>query len=157
MRSSIISSDPAVLYQLAIIAVLFVPSWFLSLRVEPRLEARARLIKGRRRLLRFVVAFLRRMEWLFFSLFLGLAYLVTSIAGWPATNRLIYAAILLSGAWLLVNVVSNAIRSRLIARVFTWAAWIYVAAAILGVTDDVVGFLGTTSFGFGRSTRCWCF
>ena len=143
-------SDPAVLYQLAIIAVLFVPSWLLSLRVEPKLEARARLIKGRRTLLRFIVAFLRRMEWLFFSLFLGFAYLVTSIAGWPVTNWLIYAAMLMSGAWLLVNVVSNAIRSRIVAQAFTWAAWIYVAAAILGLTDNVVGFLDTTSFGFGE-------
>jgi small-conductance mechanosensitive channel len=143
-------SDPQILFQLAIIAILFLPAWLLSLRVEPKLEARARLIKGRRTLLRFIVAFLRRMEWLFFSLFLGVAYLFTTIAGWPPSNRLVYAAMLLSGAWLAVNVVSNAIRSRLIARAFTWAAWIYVAAAILGFTDDIVSFLSTTTFGFGE-------
>jgi small-conductance mechanosensitive channel len=57
---------------------------------------------------------------------------------------------LLSGAWLLVNVVSNVIRSRLVGRTFTWAAWIYVAAAILGITDDIVNFLGTRTFGFGE-------
>jgi small-conductance mechanosensitive channel len=143
-------SDPAILYQLVIIAVLFLPAWLLSLRVETKLEARARLIKGKRGLLRVIVAFLRRMEWLFFSLFLGFAYLATTIAGWPATNQLIYAAMLLSGAWLLVNVVSNVIRSRLVGRTFTWAAWIYVAAAILGITDDIVNFLGTRTFGFGE-------
>jgi small-conductance mechanosensitive channel len=141
-------NDPAILYQFLIIVVLFLPAWLLSLRVEPKLEARARLIRGRRKLLRFIVAFLRRMEWLFFSVLLGVAWVVTTIAAWPGRNHLIYSAMLLSGAWLLVNVVSNAIRSRFIARVFTWAAWIYVAAAILGITDDIVRFLGTTTFGF---------
>lgn len=140
-------NDPAILYQFVIIAALFLPAWLLSLRVESKLEARARLIRGKRKLLRFVVAFLRRMEWLFFSLFLGIAWFVTSIAAWPGRNHLIYSAMLLSGAWLLVNVVSNAIRSRFIARLFTWAAWIYVAAAALGITDDIVRFLGTTTFG----------
>lgn len=141
--------NPAVLYQLAIIAVLFLPAWLLSLRVEPKLEARARLIKGKRQLLRFIVAFLRRMEWVFFSLFVGIVYIATAIAGWPASNRLLYAAILLSAAWLLVNVVSNAIRSRIIARVFAWIAWIYVATAILGVTDDIGAFLTRTTIGLG--------
>jgi small-conductance mechanosensitive channel len=142
-------NDPAILYQFLIIVTLFLPAWLLSLRVEPKLEARARLIKGKRTLLRFIVAFLRRMEWLFFSLLLGLAWVVTTIAAWSGRNHLIYSAMLLSFAWLLVNVVSNAIRSRFIARLFTWAAWIYVAAAILGITDDIVRFLGTTTFGFG--------
>ena len=142
-------NDPAVLYQFLIIVALFLPAWLLSLRVEPKLEARARLIRGKRKLLRFIVAFLRRMEWLFFSILLGIAWVVTTIAAWPGRNHLIYSAMLLSGAWLLVVVVSNAIRSRFIARVFTWAAWIYVAAAILGITDDIVRFLGTTTFGFG--------
>lgn len=143
-------SDPSILYQLAIIAALFLPAWFLSLRVESKLEARARLIKGKRQLLRFIVAFLRRMEWLFFSLFLGIAYVVTTIAGWPGSNRLVYAAMLLSAVWMAVNVVSNAIRSRYIGKLFAWIAWIYVATAILGITDDIAGFLRTTTIGLGE-------
>ena len=57
-------------YQLAIIVVLFGLAKLLSLRVEPRLEARAREIRGHPGLLRVVVALLRRIEWIFFSLFL---------------------------------------------------------------------------------------
>ncbi len=143
-------NDPAILYQFVIIAALFLPAWLLSLRVEQKLEARARLIRGRRKLLRFVVAFLRRMEWLFFSLFLGIAFIVTSLAGWPGRSHLIYSAMLLSGAWLLVNVVSNAIRSRTVARLFTWLAWIWVAAAILGLTDDIARFLNSATIGLGE-------
>ena len=142
--------NPSVLYQLAIIAILFLPAWLVSLKVEPRLEARAREIKGRRGLLRVIASFLRRMEWLFFALFLGIAYFATSIAGWPGRNHLIYSAMLLSGTWLAINVVSNVIRSRLIAKTFAWAAWIYVATAIFDVTDDIVDFLGSTSIGLGE-------
>ncbi|HNP37886.1 MAG TPA: mechanosensitive ion channel [Woeseiaceae bacterium] len=141
--------DPAILYQIAIIAALFVPALLLSFKVEPLLEARARTIKGMPALLRFVVAFLRRLEWLFFALFLGLAYIVTNIVEWPGRNFLVYSCMLLSGAWLLVTVVSQAIRSRFIGRFFAWIAWIYVAASIFGVTDDVVSFLERTTFGFG--------
>jgi hypothetical protein len=51
--------------------VLFLPAWFLSTRVEPLLEQQARKIRGMPGTLRIVVAFLRRMEWLFFVIFLG--------------------------------------------------------------------------------------
>jgi small-conductance mechanosensitive channel len=140
---------PTVLYQLAIIAALFVPALLLSFKIEPLMEARARTIKGMPGLLRFVVAFLRRLEWLFFAVFLGLAYFVSTVVDWPERNYLIYSCMLLSGAWLLVSVVSHAIRSRYIGKMFAWVAWIYVAASIFGVKDNVVTFLESTTFGFG--------
>ncbi len=141
--------DASMLYQLAIIAAMFAPAWFLSLRVEPKLEARARLIKGMPGLLRFIVAFMRRMEWLFFALFLGIAYVLTDAIGWPSRNYLIFSFMLLSGAWLLVTVVSQAIRSRLVGRIFAWVAWIYVAATIFGIKDEFSTYLETTTVGFG--------
>ena len=55
-------SRPTILFQLAIIGVLFVPALFLSWRVESKLEARARAIKGMPGLLRLVVVFLRRLD-----------------------------------------------------------------------------------------------
>ena len=90
-------SRPDILYQLGIIAVLFLPSWLLSTRVEPKLEARARKIKGMPGVLRVVVSFLRRLEWLFFVILLGLAYVATSVVAWPSSNYLIYSAMLLAG------------------------------------------------------------
>jgi small-conductance mechanosensitive channel len=143
-------SHPSIFYQLLIIAALFAPAVLLSHRVEPRLEARARTIKGMPGLLRFIVAFLRRLEWLFFALLLGIAYLASEITGWPDRNFLIYSAMLLSGAWLAVAVVSHAIRSRFIGKLFAWLAWIYVAASIFGITDDIIGFLDRTRLGLGK-------
>ncbi len=140
-------SRPDILYQLGIIAVLFLPSWLLSTRVEPKLEARARKIKGMPGVLRVVVSFLRRLEWLFFVILLGLAYVATSLVAWPSSNYLIYSAMLLAGAWLSINVVSHVIRSRFIGRVFAIVVWVFVAASILGVADDVAAMLDSIGIG----------
>ena len=143
-------SQPAIWVQLALIVVLFVPSLLLSRRVEPRLEEHARKIKGMPGLLRIIVAFLQRFEWLFFVLFLSTAYLATSVVGWPPKNYLIYAAMLLSGSWLLIAVISHAIRNRTVRKFFAFLAWFYVAAAILGVVDDAAAFLDSAGFNIGN-------
>ncbi len=140
-------SRPEILYQLGIIVVLFLPSWLLSTRVEPKLEERARTIKGMPGVLRVVVSFLRRLEWLFFVILLGLAYIATSVIAWPSSNYLIYSAMMLAGAWLSINVVSHVIRSRFIGRLFAIVVWVFVAASILGVDDDVAATLDGIGFG----------
>ncbi len=140
-------SRPEILYQLGIIVVLFLPSWLLSTRVEPKLEERARTIKGMPGVLRVVVSFLRRLEWLFFVILLGLAYIATSVVAWPSSNYLIYSAMMLAGAWLSINVVSHVIRSRFIGRLFAIVVWVFVAASILGVDDDVAATLDGIGFG----------
>ncbi len=138
-----------ILVQLGIIALLFLPAWLLSGWIEPKLEARARGIKGMPGLLRIIIAFLRRFEWLFFAILLTLAYLLTTIVSWPESNYLVYAAMLLSAAWLLISVVSHAMRSLLLRKVFAYAAWIYVAALILGISDDVAALLDSAGFSLG--------
>jgi small-conductance mechanosensitive channel len=134
-------SRPVILIQLGLIAALFVPALFLSWQIEPKLEERARGIRGMPGLLRIVATFLRRLEWLFFVILLGIAYVITTALGWPSGNYLIYAAMLLSAAWLVISVVSHVIRSRTIARWFALLAWFYVAALILGITDELTAVL----------------
>ena len=134
-------SQTAILAQLAVVALLFLPAWFLSTWIEPMLERRARGIKGMPGLLRIVIAFLRRFEWLFFVILLSLAYIVTTVTSWLESNYLIYSAMLLSAAWLLISVISHAIRSRAIRKLFALAAWIYVAAMVLGIVDDIAALL----------------
>jgi small-conductance mechanosensitive channel len=114
---------------------------------EPLLEQQARKIRGMPGTLR--VAFLRRMEWLFFVIFLGVAYVLTSAVGWPEKNYLIYGVMLLAGAWLLISVVSHAIRSRFVGRIFTVIVWVFVAASILGIVDDVATILDGVGFTVG--------
>jgi len=134
-------SSPEVLFQLGIIAIAVVPAWFLSGLVEKKIEGAVRRIHGMRGLLRVIVAFLRRLQWLFIAVFLGIAYIATRISGWPESNYLIYATMLLSAAWLVISAVSRIIRHRSIAKLFAFVAWVYVAAALLGVTDDIQAIL----------------
>jgi small-conductance mechanosensitive channel len=144
-------SRPEILFQLILVAVLFVPAWFLSTRVEPGLEQRVRQISGMPGLLRVLAAFLRRLEWLFYVIFLGGAYLGTTVFGWPDNNYLLYAVMLLSGAWLLINVVSHAIRSRFIGRLFAIVVWTFVAAAVLGIAHDIAATLDAIGFNIGNA------
>lgn len=142
-------SRPVILIQLALVAVLFVPALLLSWQVEPKLEERARGIRGMPGLLRIIATFLRRLEWLFFVLLLAVAYVITTALGWPESNYLIYAAMLLAAAWLVISVVSHVIRSRAIARWFALVAWFYVAAQILGITDELAALLDGAGFTVG--------
>ena len=142
--------QPRILIQLGIIAAAFPIAWLLSNRVEPKLEAWARQIKGMPGLLRVIVAFLRRFQWLFFIIFIGMAYVGTSVFSWPEKNYLIYAVLLLSSAWLLISVVSHTIRKRTVRAIFAWAAWLFVAAKILTITDDIAGILDRAAFSVGN-------
>ena len=142
-------ASPAILTQLGLIGVLFLPALLLSWRVEPGLEERARGIKGMPGLLRLVNSFLSRLEWLFFIVLLAVAYLATAAVQWPESNYLIYSALLLATAWLVIRVVSHVIRSRVIGRSFALIAWAYVAAAIFGMTDEVAALLDSAGFTVG--------
>lgn len=143
-------SQTAIWVQLILMAALFATAVIISRRVEPALEARARSITGMPGLLRIIVAFMQRLEWLFFILFLVIAYSVTGTLGWPGNNDLIYAVALLSGAWFFISVSSRAIRSRTTRKVFAVVAWFYVAAMILGVVDDVSQFLDSAGVSLGE-------
>lgn len=137
-------------YQIAIIAVLYGLAKVLSLRVEPRLEERAREIKGHPGLLRVVIALLRRIEWILFSLFLFVALTIMRSLTWPSRSHFIAIALSLSLAWLFVAVLSRVIRNRLVARTLSWLAWIYVALVILGFDDEAGTFLDSLALPLGE-------
>lgn len=142
-------SGPVVLIQGGVIVAVFLVALLLAKSVKPILEEQARKIKGMPGLLRVVIAFLRRVQWFFFAVLLGGVYVVTSIVEWPASNYLIYVALLLSSAWLLISVLSHALRSRLLRTVLSWTTWAYVAAAILGIVDDTASMLDNAGFNIG--------
>jgi small-conductance mechanosensitive channel len=138
-------NSPEVLFQLGIILAAVVPAWFLSVFVEKKIEGAVRRIHGMPGLLRVIVAFLRRLQWLFIAIFLAIAYIATRISGWPESNYLIYATMLLSTAWLIISAVSRIIRRKTVAKFFALCAWVYVAAALLGVTDDIQAILDSAT------------
>ncbi len=141
---------PDVLVQFGILIVFYLVAHLLARRLEPLLEIQARKIKGMPGLLRVVVAFLRRFNWLFFFILLTVAYVISILIGWPASNYIIYSAMLLSGAWLLISIISYSIRSLALRKLFAYLAWLYVAALILGAVDDVAALLDGAGFGVGN-------
>tara|TARA_R110000787_G_scaffold9353_13_gene32799 strand:+ start:6626 stop:7945 length:1320 start_codon:yes stop_codon:yes gene_type:complete len=144
-----IVAQPAVLYQGAIIIVLFAVSLFVSSRIEPRLEALARNIRGNPGLLRIIVAFLRRLEWAFFIVLLGMALALMRALAWPGRDYIVYVALLLALAWLVIAVLSRSVRNRMMARFISIAGWSYVAITILGITSEAAAFLDSVGFSVG--------
>ena len=142
-------SSPAILIQFGMIAVLFLPALVASWRAAPRLVAWAGGLSVLPGVLRLLIEFFNRLRWLFFATLLFIAYLVTSAVNWPESNFLIYSAMVLAVSWLAINVVSHVIRSRVIGRTFALFAWAYVAAAVLGLTEEAVALLDGAGFQVG--------
>ncbi len=141
--------QPWFVYQLAIIVVIFVLSGVAGKIIEPRLEERARAIKGNPGLLRVVVATLRRVRWIFFVAVLYVALTVLRAYTWPSRSYMISIVVSLATAWVVIAVLSRIIRNRAVARTVAWVGWIYVAANILQITDGIENFLDGISIDAG--------
>ena len=139
-------NQPAFISQAIIIVVLFALSHALSWWAAPRLEARARAIHGWPAVLRLLAILLRRLVWIVYVAFLTMGYVLVQTLGWPARSELLSTVLLLALAWLVISVVSQAIRSRTLGRVFAVAGWIYVAATILGITENFAAVLRSVGF-----------
>jgi len=141
----------SVLVQIGIIVVLVLPALLIGRRLGALLKDRARSIKGAPGLLRFIVSFVNRLDWLFYAIFLGIALGVTNAFAWPESNYLIYVASLFAGAWLVISVASQALRNQALRTAFAYLTWIFVAAMILGIVDDVAQVLDSVGFTIGEN------
>ncbi len=143
--------QPAFIVQAIVILLLFALSYVLSRWAEPRLEIKAREIKGYPGLLRLVVVVLRRLLWIGFVVFLTIALVLVRSVDWPDSDRLLSTTLLLALAWLFISVVSQLMRSRALGRMFAVIGWIYVATVILGITDNLAAVLDSLGFQVGET------
>jgi small-conductance mechanosensitive channel len=143
-------NQPAFIAQTVIIVALFAMAYGLTWWAAPRLEARAREIKGWPAVLRLVVILLRRLVWIIYVGFLTIAFILVQSVGWPARSQLLSTVLLLALAWLVISTVSQVIRSRALGRVFAVVGWIYVAATILGITENIAAVLDGLGFQIGN-------
>lgn len=141
--------QPWFAYQLAIIVVIFIISLFAGNYLEPRLEERAREIKGNPGLLRVVVATMRRVRWIVFAGLLYVTVVVLRAYTWPSRSYMISVVLSLATAWVVIAVLSRIIRNRAVARTVAWIGWAYVAANILQITDKIETFLDGISIDAG--------
>lgn len=143
------ASDPMTLVQIALIAIGVPVCAYFARLVEPPLEARARLIKGNPDLLRVIVAFMRRLRWLFLIVWLWIAHLAVARAMFPEPAWLLSAALTLAVAWLLVSVLTRVIRNATLARTVAIAVWIYIALDVVGLDEPVMVALDNAAINLG--------
>jgi small-conductance mechanosensitive channel len=137
------------LYQLALVAIGYLISGFLAKRIEPALEKRARTIKGNPDLLRVIIAFMRRLRWLFLIMWLWIADVVLLRYGGPSYRWLVATALTLAAAWFVISVLTRIIRNQMLARVVAVAGWSYFALYALGLDGVVLTALDGVAFNLG--------
>ena len=142
-------AQPWTYYQIAIVAGCYVAAWLISLKVEPWLEERARAIKGKPGLLRVIVAFMRRINWVIFLVFLAIAREIVLALSWPSRTYLIGLALALASAWLAIRVSSRIIHNKSLARTISLAIFAYVALGILDLRPEAAAFLDQLAFQVG--------
>lgn len=143
-------NQPAFISQAIIIVALFVMAYGLTWWAAPRLEAKAREIRGWPAVLRVIAILLRRLVWIIYVGFLTIVFILVQIAGWPARSQVLSTVLLLALAWLVISTVSQVIRSRALGRIFAIVGWVYVAATILGITEDIATVLDGLGFQIGN-------
>ncbi|MBP2236803.1 small-conductance mechanosensitive channel [Sinorhizobium kostiense] len=137
------------LYQLALIAVGYLVCGVLAKHTEPAVEARARTIKGNPDLLRVIIAFMRRLKWLFLIVWLWIADVLLLRFGWPSYRWLVSTALTLAAAWFVISVLTRLIRNQMLARAVAVAGWSYFALYALGLDDVVLMALDGMSVNLG--------
>jgi small-conductance mechanosensitive channel len=123
------------LVQLALIAVAWVLARWLGDRLEHALEQRARRIKGNPDLLRLLISIIRRARLVVMVATLFIIRLALLAADAP--EALVAIALMLTGAWLVLSVVTRLIRNRTFARLVALVGWLYVAALVLNVAGPI--------------------
>ncbi|HXV32203.1 MAG TPA: mechanosensitive ion channel domain-containing protein [Sinorhizobium sp.] len=136
-------------YQIALIVIGYLISGFLAKRIEPVVETRARTIKGNPDLLRVIIAFMRRLRWLFLIIWLWIADVVLLRYGWPSYRWLVATALTLAAAWFVISVLTRIIRNQMLARVVAVAGWSYFALYALGLDGVVVAALDGIAVNLG--------
>ncbi|KPB01203.1 mechanosensitive ion channel family protein [Ahrensia marina] len=142
-------TEPWAAYQLAIIGGCFAVAWLLSFKIEPIVESRARNIKGNPGLLRIVIAFMRRLEWVFFLILVYIAREIVLLNTWPSRTFVLTAALVLGSAWLALAVLTRIIQNRTIARVIAIGAFAYIALGVLDIRDPVAQALDDAAINLG--------
>lgn len=133
------------------VAVILLVSRIGAWRILPKLETRVRRMQSPdHNLLRIIIVCLRRLQWIFFVLLTGIALLLMKTFEWPGSEYVVYTAMLLALAWIVIALLSQVIRSRPLGRVVAFLVWSYVALVLLGIADETGLLLDAAGFSVGN-------
>ncbi len=141
--------NPWTIYQLVIIAFVYLVSWLISIRIEPKFEAWIRSLKLNAGFLRLLAALLRRTEWVLFVVLCWTAYQIVDANTWPWNTLILRIAYTLALAWLIINVLSRIIHSRQLSSLVAVIAWIVVALSLTGYLQSATETLDALAFNVG--------
>ncbi len=144
-------NSPWTLYQAAIIVAAWLLAKWLASRIEPRLEARLRQIKGQPGLLRVLVTVLRRIDWMLLALLLAIATGVLVQITWPSNAYIVRLAAHLAIAWTVVSTVSRLIHNRLLQVVVATVGWGLAALSTVGLLEPTVAILDAVGLQVGAT------
>jgi len=142
--------QPWFAYQILAIAAIYGAALLISWRIAPKLEARARAIKGNPRLLRIIIPLLRRVKWILFILFLAFVLYFMRSLTWPSRSYLVHLALSFSLAWLTISLLSLVIRSRTIRRYAAIGCWLYAVLVMLNLTSEAASILDDAGITIGN-------
>lgn len=137
--------------QAGLIVLAYFAATAIAQLLEPRLEARLRLIRNQPRLLRALIVPLRRLKWILFAILLWLIVIAMRAWTWPSRSYLIGMAASLAAVWVVISILSRLIRNRSLANLFAIAAWSSVALVLVGLADDVVRLLDAAAIPIGQT------
>lgn len=138
------------LMQVSIIVSMLLAARLVAWRLEPHLEARVRaMVSPNHKLLRLIAVLLRRIWMVAFVAIGALALSLMNAYGWPLATYLVSTAVLLVLAWVVILLLAQVIRSRLIRRLVTMGVWVYVTLLVLGVDNEVGELLSSIGFSIG--------
>lgn len=149
-KALVFFGETSILVQLVIVAVLLLVSRLAAWRVRPKLETRVRGMESPdHKLLRLIIVCLRRLDWIFFILLGGIALLLMRTFAWPGAEYVVTTVILLALAWLVIGLLTQMIRSRLLRKLISVMVWSFAALVLLGIEDNAALLLDAAGFSVG--------
>jgi small-conductance mechanosensitive channel len=141
---------PWMLPQLVIVPIAYLAAGYLAPWMRRHIDPWLARQPISTRMLVLIGIPLRQLKWIIFILLLSLTLAVARQVTWASRSYVIDLASSLATAWLAINLASALIRNPALQRTFEVATWSIAALSILGVLDDVQGFLDSLAIEMGE-------
>lgn len=144
-------SLPSRLYQLAILAVIFILSFVLTRWLSPKLHDWMRSLEGWPKWrLRILLVLHNRLQLVVFVLLTWLSTgVMAQISIFPSRRYILVLFATIATALLLAGFASRLVRNPFLRRILRWGLWAYITVHYLGFDEPVAAFLDNLAIEFG--------
>lgn len=132
--------------QVAMVGLAFSLAFVAAKIATPAFEGWISAARLRPVPLRASAIILRRLQPLFFSIFLWLGVAAMRAATWDSHAYFVNLAASLMSTWVVISIASRMIRNRSVARLVEVGAWILVTLSLLGILPQATRLLDSLAF-----------